>query len=210
MFLCSWIPAARAREVGKLSSGENRERVDGPISLEVKYLGRAEDFRLASSRFFCTAREEKKERAREREKEREQKEEVRNNTAPAGNPNQKADLGPADASVFRTRPLWALGACQFASGINKRVSVWVTSVDAARFGERNVSLRSAAHERAPEEELRPSLSLSLSPSGIFFLPVHLPGFNAPIGARRWARGPNFVEEDGTEMRKSAHARYNYL
>lgn len=47
----------------------------------------------------------------------------------ARNPNQKADLGLADASVF-VLPLWVLDACQFASGINKRVSVWVISVHA--------------------------------------------------------------------------------
>ncbi|EFN60747.1 hypothetical protein EAG_09386 [Camponotus floridanus] len=39
------------------------------------------------------------------------------------NPNQKADLGLADASVF-VQPFWVLlGACQFESGINKLVSV---------------------------------------------------------------------------------------
>lgn len=52
-----------------------------------------------------------------------------NNTVRARNPNQKADLGLADASVF-VLPLWVLGACQFESGINKRVSVWVISVHA--------------------------------------------------------------------------------
>jgi len=57
--------------VGKLSSGENRERVDGPISLEVKYLGGVGDFRLASPPFLLYGQRKKRQRGRKRGRERE-------------------------------------------------------------------------------------------------------------------------------------------
>jgi len=81
----------------------------------------------------------------------------------ARNPNQKADLGLADASVF-VLPLWVLGGCQFESGINKRVSVWVIFVHArARvhvmvsrsLGERERLLKVRRARNTPEESRLP-------------------------------------------------------
>lgn len=197
------MPRARARaRWANLSTRENRERVDGPISLQVKYLGRAEETSASLLLVFHAG-------ARERERE-----ETRNNTVPGRNPNQKADLGPADASVFRTRPFWALGACQFASGINKRVSVWVMPVDTRARARapwrrrRSVSLRSAVStNELPKKNYdrlsRVSFFFSFSPSSTG-------RFNSPIGVGRY-RGPLVRGRGrGGNAEEHAHARYNYL
>lgn len=141
-------------------------------------------------------------------------------------PNQEADLGLADASVF-VLPLWALGACQFQSGINKRVLVWVTIVYAHTYTHalihtcalRHVTLSRAlangtsllkvrrARNNVPEElrSLPPSsllLLFLLLSSSFLFMPDLILGPGEMRGREARSRKATGRRE---KMRKKAYA-----